>query len=90
MNYSCDFTISSMIDYMQHNIRNGMKKSESKAVNLNLIFLSKFDTNQEFTNVLPLVSLQLNNLTILAVVHYCPVACKLLYRGRKTRRVDRD
>ena len=52
----------------------------SKAVNLELVWLGKASLGQPLANVLTLVTLQLENLTVLWMLHHRSVASKLLHK----------
>lgn len=50
----------------------------SESVDFQLLFLGQPNLDQEITDVDPLVSLQLQHLSILGVLHHCTIAGKLL------------
>lgn len=47
-------------------------------MHLNLVFLGQANFDEELGDVGPLVSLELDHLTVLRVVHHCTIASKLL------------
>ena len=49
-----------------------------EAVHLDLVFLCQANFDEELRDVGPLVSLELDHLTVLRVVHHCTIASKLL------------
>ena len=49
-----------------------------EAVHLDLVFLGQANFDEELGDVGPLVSLELDHLTVLRVVHHCTIASKLL------------
>ena len=51
-----------------------------EAVHLDLVFLCQANFDEELGDVGPLVSLELDHLTVLRVVHHCTIASKLLYK----------
>ena len=54
----------------------------SESVDFQLLFLGQPNLDQEITDVDPLVSLQLQHLSILGVLHHRTIAGKLLGGGR--------
>ena len=49
-----------------------------KSVNFQLVLFDQATVDQQFTNILSLVSLKLENFTVLGMINYSPVASELL------------
>lgn len=49
-----------------------------KSVKLQLVFGTEPDTQEEVVDVVPLVSRQLDDLSVLRVLHHCTITCKFL------------
>lgn len=62
----------------------------SESVDFQLLFLGQPNLDQEITDVDPLVSLQLQHLSILGVLHHRTIAGKLLGGGGVGERLNQQ